>query len=117
MQVCYICEKNFSEKLFKDINYRKVRDHYHYTGKYWGPANSICYLKFNMPNEIPIIFHNRSKNDYYFIIKMLANEFEGPFGCIWENSEAYKSFFVPIKKEVIKLMNMVMKVLKLYSGK
>ena len=24
MQVCYICEKNFSEKLFKDINYRKL---------------------------------------------------------------------------------------------
>ena len=39
--------------------------------------------------------------DYHFIIKELAKEFEGPFECIGENSEIYKSFSVPIKKEVI----------------
>ena len=32
----------------------------------------------------------------------MAKEFQGPFECIGENSEIYKSFFVPIKKEVIK---------------
>ena len=55
-----------------------------------------------MPNEIPAVFHNGSKCDYYFIIKELANDFECPFECVGENSEMYKSFSVPIKIEVIK---------------
>ena len=33
----------------------------------------------------------------------MASEFEGPFECIWENSEIYKRFSVPLKKEVIKI--------------
>ena len=32
----------------------------------------------------------------------MAKEFQGPFECIGENSEIYKSFSVPIKKKVIK---------------
>ena len=39
----------------KDINYRKVKDHCHYTGKYKSAACSICNLKFQMPNEIPVV--------------------------------------------------------------
>ena len=38
-----------------------------------------------MPNEIPVGFHNGSKYDYHFIIKELANEFEGQFECIEGN--------------------------------
>ena len=76
-KVCYICGKYFLTKLFRDINYRKVRDHCHYTGKCRGPALSICSLKFNVPNEIHVVFHNGSKCDYHFIIKELENEFEG----------------------------------------
>ena len=56
-KVCYICGITFFKKLFRDKNYRKVRDHFHYTGKYRGGAHSICNLKFNMPNEIPVAFH------------------------------------------------------------
>ena len=56
-------------------NYRKVRDHCHFTGKYRGAAHSICNSKFNVLNEIFIVLHNGSKNDYHFIIKELANEF------------------------------------------
>ena len=33
-KVCYICGKIILRKLSKSINYRKVRDHCHYTGKY-----------------------------------------------------------------------------------
>ena len=33
----------------------------------------------------------------------MAHDFEGPFECIGENSEIYKSFSVPIKREVIKI--------------
>ena len=35
----------------------------------------IYNLKFNMPNEIPVVFHNGSNHDYDFIIKELANDF------------------------------------------
>ena len=40
-----------------------------------GAALSICNLKFNVPNEILVVFHNGSNYDYYFIIKELANQF------------------------------------------
>ena len=36
----YICEKEFGT----DKKYLKVRDHFHYTGKYRGTADSICDL-------------------------------------------------------------------------
>ena len=44
---CYTCGKGI-QKNTKDINYQKVRDHCHYTGKYRGAAHSICNLKFNL---------------------------------------------------------------------
>ena len=50
--------------------------HGYFTGKHRGAAHSICNLKSNVPNEIPVVFHNGSNYDYYFIIKELANEFE-----------------------------------------
>ena len=71
------CGKRISKKLSKSIDYRKVRDHCHYTGKYRGEVRSICNLKLNIPNEIPVVFHNGSNYDYHFISKELANEFEG----------------------------------------
>ena len=81
-KVCYICGKRILKKFDKDQNYQKVRDDCHCTGKYRGAAHSICNLKFNMPNEIPVVFHNGPNYDYYFIIKELANEFEGQFECL-----------------------------------
>ena len=100
--VCYICEKEFctnknNKKEFK--SYCKVRDHCHYTGKYRGAAHSICNLRYKIPNEIPVIFHNGSTYDYHFIIKELAKEFKGNFECLGENTEKYITLSVPIKKE------------------
>ena len=91
-------EKRIWKKLFKNKNYQKVRDLCHYTNKYRGTAHSICNLKFNVPNEIAVVFHNGSNYDYYFILKELANEFEGKFECFWENTEKYKTFSFPIEK-------------------
>ena len=54
-KVCY-SEKKILKKLYKIINYQKVRDHCHYTGKYRGGAHNICNLKFNVPYEIPVFF-------------------------------------------------------------
>ena len=49
-----------------------------------------------MSNEIPAVFRNGSKYNYHFIIKELANESEGKFECLGENTEKYKTFSVPI---------------------
>ena len=57
-KICYICKEKFEDNHAKDKKYRKVRDHCHYTGEYIGAAHSICNLKFSVPKEIDIIFHN-----------------------------------------------------------
>ena len=56
-----------------------------------------------MPNEILVVFHNRSNYDYDFIVKELANEFVGKFTCLVENTEKSKTFSVPIEKEITKI--------------
>ena len=66
---CYICGKRLLKKFAEDKNYRKVRDHCHYSDKYRGAAHSIRNLNFNVPNEIPVDFYNGSNYDYHFIIK------------------------------------------------
>ena len=116
-RVCYICRKYFLKKLAEDINHRKVGDRCHYMGKYRGAVDSICNLKFNVPNEIPVVFHNDSKYNNHFIIKNLANEFEGQFECIDKNNEKYKTFSVPIKKELQKLIKKVYETVKIISYK
>ena len=83
-KICYICKKEFNNNDKK--NY-KVRDHCHYTGKYRGPTHNICNLRYKVPKEIPIVFHNGSTYDYHFIIKELVKEFEGNFECLGENNK------------------------------
>ena len=64
---------------------------------YW---YNICNLRYKIPKEIPIVFHNGSTYDYYFIIKELVKEFEDNFECLGENIEKYITFSVPIKKKI-----------------
>ena len=45
------------------------------------------------------MFHNCSTYDYHFTIRELAEEFEGEFECLGENTEKYITFSVPFKKE------------------
>ena len=72
-KACHICGKIIFKKkilikmLIKIIE--KVRHNCNFTGKYRGAAHRICYLQFNVPNEIAIGFHNGSNYDYHFIIK------------------------------------------------
>ena len=84
-------------------NYFKVKDHCHYTGEYRGAAHDICNLRYKIPKEIPVVFHNGSTYDYHFIIKELAEKFEGEFECLGKNTEKYITFSVPIKKETTKI--------------
>ena len=90
---CYICKKDFN-------NDTKVRDHCHFTCKYRGAAHNTCNLRYKIPKNIPVIFHNGSTYDYHFIIKELANEFDGNFECLGETTEKYITFSVPIKKKI-----------------
>ena len=96
---CFVCKKPF----FEDVknNYIKVKNHCYYTGKYRGAAHKICNLIYNTPREIPVVFHNSSNYDYHFIIKGLAEEFDGYFECLVENKEKYITFSIPIKKKKI----------------
>ena len=98
-KVCYIYKKGFSTD---DDNkkYHKVRDHCHYTGKYWEAAHDICDLRYKTPREIFIVFHNGSTYNYQFTIKELAKEFESKFECLGENTEKYITFSVPIEEEL-----------------
>ena len=84
-------------------NCRKVKDHCHYTGKYRGAAHSVCNLIYNIPKEIPVIFHNRSNYPYCFIIRKLAKEFQGEFYFLGENTEKHKIFSASIAKEIKKI--------------
>ena len=47
----------------------------------------MCNLKFSVPKEIPIYFHNGSNYDFHLIIKELAEEFRKQLTCLGENSE------------------------------
>ena len=100
-KACHICKKRFSTDSGKK-EYFKIKDHCHYTGKYRRAAHDICNLRYNMPKQIPVEFHNGSTYDYHFIIKELAEEFEGEFECLGENTEKYITFSMPTKKEIQK---------------
>ena len=88
---CYICKNDF--------NNDKVKDHCHFTGKYRGAAHNTCNLRYKVPKNIPVIFHNGSTCDYHFIIKERASEFDGNFECLGENTEKIYNFFCSRQKE------------------
>ena len=100
---CYICKKDFNNDM-------KVRDHCHFTGKYRGATHNTCNLRYKIPKNIPVIFHNGSTYDYHFIIKELAREFDGNFECLGENTEKYRTFSVPIKKKIEENMDITYKI-------
>ena len=99
----YICKKKFEEIHAKDIKYRKYRDHCYYAGEYIGVAYSECNLKYSVPKEIPIVFHNGSNYDYHFIIKELAEKLKNQFICLGENTEKYITFSVPMQRKVTRI--------------
>ena len=102
-KVYCICEKKFCDDKNKESEYNlyhKVKDHCHYTGKFRGAAHNIYNLRYNIPKNIPTVFHNGSTYDYHFPIKQLAEEFEGEFECLGENTEKYITFSVPLKKQI-----------------
>ena len=57
-------------------------------------------MRYKIPKEIPVVFHNGSTYDYHFFIKELVKELEGNFECLGENTEKYITFSVRIKKKI-----------------
>ena len=86
VNICYICQKNLKIDIWKIKKYLKVRDHCHYTGEYRGTVHSICNLKYSLPKEFPIVFHNGSNYNYHFFMKVLAEKLK-QFTCLGENTE------------------------------
>ena len=105
-KMCYICKKEFNNNDTTESSslerkkQQKVKDHCHYTGKYRGAAHNICNLRYKVPKEIPVVFHNGSTYDDHFIIKELVKEFDGNFDCLGENTIKYITFSVPLKKKI-----------------
>ena len=69
--ICCMCKKEFSTDD-DDKKYHKVRDHCHYTGKYWGAAHNVCNLTYQTSKEIPKVFRNGSTYDYNFLMNELG---------------------------------------------
>ena len=55
-------------------------------------------LKYSIPKQITIIFHNGSNYENQFIIKGLAKQFKGRFTCLGENNKKYITFTFLIEK-------------------
>ena len=58
-KICYISKETFENKNAKDKEYYKVMDHCHTEG-YRAAAHSLCNLKYSVPKEISVLFHNGS---------------------------------------------------------
>ena len=84
-KICHICNSEIKE------GERKVRDHWHFTGKYRGAAHSNCNVKVRKPLFLPVIFHNLQGYDAHLFIKELAGQ-KGDFSCIPSTEEKYISF-------------------------
>lgn len=90
-QSCHICEKQF------DADSVKVRDHSHLTGEFRGAAHQDCNLQYVESRVIPVVFHNLTHYDSHFLLRKLANGFEGDMQIIPINAEKYISFSKSVK--------------------
>ena len=85
--ICQFCEK----EIISD----KVRNHCHLTGKYKGPAHSICNINVTQKqsNLIPFIFHNFSNYDSHMFFKKLVDKKKDKVGIdiIPKTNEEYIS--------------------------
>src|ERR1700722_16788233 len=87
---CWICEKAFSDDLLK-----KIQDHNYITGKYRGPAHSICNLQLRIKPEeakLNIFFHNMKNYDGHLISKVMGRASQEQISAIPNNMEKYLTF-------------------------
>ena len=99
----FLCDQSFNTNKQSKyyMNYKKARDHCHYTGKYRDAAHSLCNLRYQEQRDIPVIMHNGSNYDFHLLIKDLAQGFTSDIYCLGENTEKNISFSVPIHNKKI----------------
>ena len=59
---CHICKRKFNTD-YNNKKCHKVKDHCNCSGKYRGGAHDVCNLRYKIPKEIPVVFHNGSTYD------------------------------------------------------
>ena len=99
-KVCYICGKRFQKSLLMIKVIEKLETIAILQVNIEKQHIVHVLIRFNVPNKIPVVFHNGSIYEYHFIIIELADEFEGQFEWFEENTENYQTFSIPIEKEV-----------------
>ena len=82
-------------KFTGDVKNCKVRDHYHFTGRYRGAAHKICNFLYRKPTFMPVVFHNFSGYDCHLFVKKLGCS-DGSIDCIRNNKERYIGFTIKI---------------------
>ena len=85
--ICWFCRKK--------IEYKKVADHCHLTGRFRGAVHEVCNLKAKVPEFTPVFMHNLDGYDSHLFIKNMGNEF-GEITAIPNNEEKYVSFSLKI---------------------
>ena len=70
-------QKRILKKLSKMINYQKVKDHCQYRGKFRSTTHSIFSLRFNVPNEFPVVFQNSFQLQLSFHHKWISKRVSG----------------------------------------
>ena len=83
--MCWICEKLIEDK--------KVRDHYHITGKFRGAAHWSCNINLQLTKNVPVIFHNLRGYDSHLIFNEL-DKFDVKIKVIPNGLEKYMAFFL-----------------------
>lgn len=53
-----------------EMNYWKVQDDCHFTGKFRVAAHSALNLRYSIPRKIPVILHNVSNHHFHFMISI-----------------------------------------------
>ena len=81
----WICEKLIEDK--------KVRDHYHITGKFRGAAHWSCNINLQLTKNVPVIFHNLRGYDSHLIFNEL-DKFDVKIKVIPNGLEKYMAFFL-----------------------
>ena len=82
----------FIKNLLVKIMKKKIRDHYHVTGKFRGAAHWNCNVNFQFTENVPVIFHNLRGYDSHFIFNEL-DKFDVKIKAIPNRLEKYMALF------------------------
>ncbi|KAJ8912308.1 hypothetical protein NQ315_017341, partial [Exocentrus adspersus] len=59
-----------------------VRDHCHFTGKFWGWAHPSCNLNYKNSFVVPVVLHNLSNYDSHLLVKDIAQASPDSLGLL-----------------------------------